>query len=219
MKQPISLLLTLLCLLGAYGCGTAPTATQTQPTAIQATPRPTSASAASATGTAWVPPTAVVGTPVPGAQATLTAAPALRTAPLTIINSKGEEVRMIVEIADTPESRQLGLMHRSSMPPDHGMLFDFGENTTSGFWMANTILPLSIAFITADGAILNVEDMQPLDTNTTHAAGPYRYALETNQGFFAAHSIVAGNKVILPGAQSVVIPGMPSCPEHEVNTP
>jgi hypothetical protein len=160
-----------------------------------------------------------VGTPRPGAEATLTAAPPLRTAPLTIINSKGEEVRITVEIADTPQAREVGLMHRSSMPPDHGMLFDFGEDTTSGFWMQNTILPLSIAFIKADGTILNIADMQPLDIDTTAAAGPYRYALETNQGFFTAHSIVAGNRVILPGAQSAVIPGMPNCQHYEVNTP
>jgi uncharacterized membrane protein (UPF0127 family) len=152
-----------------------------------------------------------VGTPIPGAEATLTAAPSLRTATLTIINSTGEQIRITVEIADTPQARELGLMHRSSMPPDAGMLFDFGEDTTGGFWMYNTILPLSIAFITADGIILSIEDMQPLDTTVITAPGPYRYALETNQGFFAAHRIVPGNRVILPGAQNVIIPAMPAC--------
>jgi uncharacterized membrane protein (UPF0127 family) len=121
---------------------------------------------------------------------------------------------MTVEIADTPERRQLGLMFRSSLPPDGGMLFDFGEDTNSGFWMGNTILPLSIAFIDASGRIVDIKDMQPLDTSTVGSSGPYRYALETNQGFFRAHGIEAGNQVTLPGAQSVVIPGMPSC-DHE----
>jgi uncharacterized membrane protein (UPF0127 family) len=170
-----------------------------------------------------VPPTALVGTPLPGALATLTAAPQLQTGLLTITNKKGEKVNMTVEIADTEASRTLGLMHRSQMDPDSGMLFSWTEDIEGGFWMHNTILPLSIAFIGADGTILNVEDMQPLDENTTHAAGPFRYALEANQGFFRAHDITAGDKVTLPGQQQAVIPGMPSCPhdpeEVEINTP
>ena len=171
------------------------------PTEVQATP----------SATAWVPPTALVGTPIPGAIATLTAAPHLQTGLLTITNKQGEMVNMTVEIADTEASRELGLMHRAQMDPDAGMLFSWEVDNEGGFWMYNTILPLSIAFFTADGTILNVADMQPLDTNTTPAAGPYRYALETNQGFFRAHNIVAGDKVTVPGKQSVVIPGMPGC--------
>lgn len=214
MQKLISFFVACICCLGVYGCGSSPlSAPPEQATATRAaissatSPAPHS----STTATVWVPPTALVGTPIAGAQATLTAAPPLRMAPLLITNSRGEEVKMMVEIADTQASRELGLMHRSSMPPDAGMLFDFGMDTTSGFWMQNTILPLSIAFIKADGTILNTADMKPLDTSTVEAAGPYQYALETNQGFFAAHSIVAGNRVTLPGAQSVVIPGMPDC--------
>ncbi len=180
--------------------GTAPSPAQPTavPTAVPTTtPRPADGGG-TRTPTPWVPPTALVGTPIPGAQATLTAAPRLRTAPLTIINSSGEQVHMTVEIADTPEARELGLMHRSGMPPDAGMLFDFGQDTTSGFWMYNTILPLSIAFITADGTILAIRDMQPLDTTVIEAPAPYRYALEANQGFFAAHNIMPGDRAILP---------------------
>jgi hypothetical protein len=126
---------------------------------------------------------------------------------------------MTVEIADTPETRQLGLMFRSSMPADAGMLFDFGEDTDGGFWMQNTILPLSIAFIAADGKIVDIKDMQPLDTTTVGSSGPYRYALETNQGFFRAHNISPGDQVTLPGAQSAaIIPGMPSCLVGEAPT-
>jgi uncharacterized membrane protein (UPF0127 family) len=172
-----------------------PTPTVTTP---QATPTP-----------AWVPPTALVGTPIPGAEATLTAAPALPKETLTITNSRGERINMVVEVANTPASMQLGLMFRQSMPPDEGMLFDFGEDTTSGFWMQNTLLPLSIAFILADGTILDIKDMQPLDQTTISPSGPYRYALEANQGFFRTHNIAPGDKVTLPGSQSVVIPGMP----------
>ena len=183
------------------GNAAGPTPSPTQPAAVPtSTPRPADGGAVvgTTTPTPWVPPTALVGTPIPGAQATLTAAPRLRTAPLTIINSSGEQVHMTVEIADTPEARELGLMHRSSMPPDAGMLFDFGQDTTSGFWMYNTILPLSIAFITADGTILAIRDMQPLDTTVIEAPAPYRYALEANQGFFAAHNITPGDRAILP---------------------
>jgi len=173
----------------------------------QATATPTTLQATATS--AWVPPTAQVGTPIPGAEATLTAAPPLPRANLTITNSRGEQINMTVEIANTPASMQLGLMFRPSMPPDEGMLFDFGQDTTSGFWMQNTILPLSIAFILADGTILDIKDMQPLDQTTISPSGSYRYALEANQGFYRAHNIAPGDKVTLPGAQSVVIPGMP----------
>jgi uncharacterized membrane protein (UPF0127 family) len=148
--------------------------------------------------------------------ATLTAAPRLKTGVLTILNAEGVGVNIHVEIADTPSSREVGLMHRTSMPPDEGMLFDFGGESTGGFWMQNTLLPLSIAFIAQDGTILNIEDMQPLDTNITAAAGTYHYALETNQGFFRAHDILPGGKVLLPVVPDPAggwpaPPGMPDC--------
>jgi uncharacterized protein len=208
-----------ICFVAA-GCG-GTTSPVTQNTQIPPVPSVT-VPAASPSATEWVPPTALVGTPRPGAEATLTAAPGmnLKTAPLSITNKAGETINMTVEIADTEDSRQLGLMFRSSMPPDAGMLFDFQQDTNSGFWMQNTILPLSIAFIKADGTIIDIKDMQPLDTTAIGPSEAYRYALETNQGFFAAHKIAIGDHVALPGAQSVVIPGMPSCHEHiEVSTP
>jgi uncharacterized protein len=148
--------------------------------------------------TPWVPPTALAGTPIPGAVATLTAAPRLPTGTLTILNAFGEKVQVHVEIAGTEPSRELGLMFRDQMAPDAGMLFDFGVETTSGFWMQNTILPLSIAFMKADGTIINVADMQPLDTTIIPASGAYSYALEANQGFFKEHNIVTGSKALLP---------------------
>jgi uncharacterized membrane protein (UPF0127 family) len=118
---------------------------------------------------------------------------------------------MTVEIADTEPARELGLMFRSGMPTNHGMLFDFGGDTSSAFWMQNTILPLSIAFIKADGTIIAVKDMQPLDTSAVGPSESYRYALEVNQGFFLANGIALGDRVTLPGALSAVIPGMPDC--------
>lgn len=195
--------LSLVALLFTFGCDAG--APVQQATATPITP------IISPTATSWVPPTALAGTPIPGAEATLTAAPRLKTEQLIITTSQGERIDMTVEIADTPEARQLGLMFRSSLPPNGGMLFDFGEDTTSAFWMQNTILPLSIAFITADGTIIDIKDMQPLDTSTVGASGPYRYALEANQGFFGVHNIAPGDRVTFPGAQAVVIPQMPLC--------
>ncbi|HST05402.1 MAG TPA: DUF192 domain-containing protein [Chloroflexia bacterium] len=180
------------------------------PTEVFPTPvSPTPLSAATATAprpstpdplslTPWVPSTALVGTPRPGAAATLTAAPRLSTATLTILNAFGEKVVVQVEIAGTEPSRELGLMFRDQMDPAAGMLFDFGADTNSGFWMQNTILPLSIAFMKEDGTIINVADMQPLDLTSVPASGTYRYALEVNQGFFRAHNIVTGSKALLP---------------------
>jgi uncharacterized protein len=199
--------LAVLLMLIEYGCGAptdtpAPVATTTAAPAAQAGP--------AGSVTPWVPPTALVGTPIPGAEATLTAAPRLQMGTLTITNSLGEAVNVRVEIADTPPSQELGLMFRSSMPPDVGMLFDFKGETNEGFWMENTILPLSIAFFRQDGSIVSIADMQPLDTTTVNAAGPYYYALEANQGFFRAHDINPGDKASFPVDTSVVVPGMPS---------
>ncbi|MDQ3929471.1 MAG: DUF192 domain-containing protein [Chloroflexota bacterium] len=221
MKAFLSLLSALACAALLYGCGgealspqpettSAPVATSATGAASQPTSAPTPA-ASTPSPSGWVPPTALVGTPIPGAEATLTAAPMLNRDTLVITNSKGESVSMTVEIADTEASRELGLMFRSSMPPDAGMLFDFNGDTQSAFWMQNTILPLSIAFIKADGTIVDVKDMQPLDITPVEASAPYRYALEANQGFFKAHNIAPGDMVTLPGSTGAIIPGMPDC--------
>ena len=228
MKRAFVVVLGAIAVLALYACGTTglpaaqstPTTESTPTTAATATslppdtptPAPATTSTSPTSSEPWVPPTALVGTPIPGAVATLTAAPVLKTGTVTITNSDGEEVVVNVEIADTIESRQLGLMFRSSMPPDSGMLFDFQGDTLSGFWMANTILPLSIAFIQADGTIIDTLDMQPLDTSGVDPSGMYRYALEVNQGFFRAHNINPGDKMSVPVREisEVVIPaGMP----------
>ncbi len=211
-KLPLFLPLVFTFALLLAGCGTATPDGQPSPSLTSPSTSSLQAQGASATATAWVPPTALAGTPIPGAEATLTAAPALERATITLTNKAGQQFVMIVEIADTDEARGLGLMYRSTLDPDAGMLFDFKEDTTSNFWMANTILPLSIAFIRADGTIIDIKNMQPLDTTSVGPGAPYRYALETNQGYFRAHNITPGDKVTLPGQQSAVIPGMPACP-------
>lgn len=103
--------------------------------------------------------------------------------------------RIQAEVAATQAQRELGLMNRKSLPQQAGMLFVFEQAQAYCFWMKNTLIPLSIAFIDADGAIVNIEDMQP-QTETNHcAAKPARYALEMNQGWFKAKGIKAGTQV------------------------
>lgn len=107
--------------------------------------------------------------------------------------------KVTAEVATTPDERARGLMQRFSLQPDHGMLFVFERAEPLAFWMKNTFIPLSIAFIGSDGKIINVEDMQP-QTETTHwSKGPARYALEMKKGWFA-------EKGIGPGA---VVQGLP----------
>ena len=102
---------------------------------------------------------------------------------------------LTAEVANTDATRSTGLMHRRMMPENRGMLFVFPYAALHGMWMMNTYLPLSVAFIDAEGRIVNIADMQP-HTQTTHsAARPAKYALEMNQGWFRKRGIKAGHKV------------------------
>lgn len=104
------------------------------------------------------------------------------------------------EVAATDDSRSFGLMQRQSLPPDHGMLFVFDEVGMPCFWMKNTLLPLSIAFIDAKGVIVNIADMQPHSLDSHCPVGPVIYALEMQQGWFKDHQVKAGAVVAnLPG--------------------
>ncbi|CAN5517241.1 DUF192 domain-containing protein [soil metagenome] len=96
------------------------------------------------------------------------------------------------QVAQTPGERQIGLMYRSSMPPNDGMLFVFEEPSTQCFWMKNTLLPLSIAYLDDKGTIVNIADMEPQTENSHCSAKPVRLALEMNQGWFAKRGIKAG---------------------------
>ena len=103
--------------------------------------------------------------------------------------------RIVVEVASTPERRSLGLMHRFSLQPDHGMLFVFERLEPQGFWMKNTFIPLSIAFIAADGRIINVDEMQPHDESTHMSRAPALYAIEMRKGWFTERGIRSGDVV------------------------
>ncbi|MCC6194073.1 MAG: DUF192 domain-containing protein [Burkholderiales bacterium] len=115
------------------------------------------------------------------------AAAELPSVPLAI----GEH-RLVAEVAATPDQRALGLMNRFSLRPDHGMLFVFERAEPQAFWMKNTFIPLSIAFIAPDGRILNVEDMKPQTEDSHWSKGPAMYALEMRKGWFTERGIGPG---------------------------
>lgn len=97
-----------------------------------------------------------------------------------------------VQLARTPEQREIGLMYREKMPIQEGMLFEFEESGVQCFWMKNTLLPLTAAFVADDGRIVNLVDMKPQTTDSHCSKEPVRYVLEMNQGWFAKRGITAG---------------------------
>ena len=101
--------------------------------------------------------------------------------------------RIHTQVAQTPRQREIGLMYRKDMPANEGMLFVFERPSTQCFWMKNTPLPLSVAFVDDGGRVINVEDMQPHTTDNHCAAGLARFALEMNLGWFAERGIKAGD--------------------------
>ena len=100
--------------------------------------------------------------------------------------------RVEAEVAATPDSRQTGLMQRTMMASQRGMLFVFPEVAKHCMWMRNTLLPLSVAFLDEKGRIINIEDMQPQTENNHCAVKPARYALEMNLGWFKSRSVGPG---------------------------
>jgi hypothetical protein len=106
--------------------------------------------------------------------------------------------RIKAEVARTEEQRETGLMLRREMGTYEGMLFVFDDAAVHCFWMKNTLLPLSVAFIADDGTIVNIADMQPQSTDSHCPAKPVRFALEMNQGWFAKRALKAGFKLAGP---------------------
>lgn len=97
-----------------------------------------------------------------------------------------------VQIAQAPQERQVGLMFRREMPPHEGMLFIFEQAATQCFWMRNTLIPLTAAFLADDGTIVNLADMKPQSDDSHCSTKPVRFVLEMNQGWFAKRNIQAG---------------------------
>lgn len=106
--------------------------------------------------------------------------------------------QIYVQLAITPQQRQIGLMHRAEMPYNEGMLFVFEEAAVQCFWMRNTKLPLTAAFVADDGTIVNLADMQPMSDDQHCSAAPVRYVLEMNQGWFKSRGVRAGSKLRHP---------------------
>lgn len=103
--------------------------------------------------------------------------------------------RIDAQVAARFSERQTGLMHRKHMPTHEGMLFVFEQAGVQCFWMKNTLIPLSTAFVADDGRIVNIADMQPHDESSHCSAEPVRFVLEMNQGWFASKNIQAGAKL------------------------
>jgi len=100
--------------------------------------------------------------------------------------------RIDAQVASTPSQHQTGLMHRREMPPHEGMLFVFPRAGIQCFWMRNTLIPLTAAFVADDGRIVNLADMQPLSEESHCSTEPVRYVLEMNQGWFARRGVAPG---------------------------
>ena len=118
---------------------------------------------------------------------------------LPTIELKTSIYRIQAELADNPKAREVGLMNRTTMPTNSGMLFVFEQKAGHCFWMNNTKIPLAIAFIADDGKIVNIEEMQAETTNNHCPKANVRYALEMNKQWFS-------ERVIVPGT---VITGLP----------
>jgi uncharacterized membrane protein (UPF0127 family) len=114
--------------------------------------------------------------------------------------------RLDLELAQTPDEREIGLMFRETMPADSGMLFVYQAQSNEAYWMYHTLLPLSIAFIDKSGSIVDIKDMPRLDNpddvqdaarHVYPSVSPYWYALEVNQGWFVQHGVGVGQQLML----------------------
>jgi uncharacterized protein len=198
LRQLAGLLVAMMLLTG---CGEntatvpAPTASLPAPTtAPVANLTPTAPTAAPGSPTAStqpvrttpVSPTTAPGTPTPGQTS-------LPTAAATITKSDGEKLLMTIELARTPQEQETGLMGRQSVPDETGMLFIFKQPGQVGFWMKDTPLALSIAFIDQNGKILDIQDMESFSLEVHSPGQNYLYALEVAKGYFARKGVKPGD--------------------------
>ena len=119
-----------------------------------------------------------------------------------VIEGSGGRVTLRTEIARTPEEQSQGYMHREKINDGEGMLFYNEIDRVLSFWMMNTLVPLSIAFISSDGIILEIYDMEPLNLAAVRSSRSVRHALEVPQGWFDRAGIRIGDRVILEGVGS-----------------
>ena len=165
--------------------------------------------------------------------AACTGASNTRTTPVDVHISRGPLAEVVfstvgggtatlrVEVADEDEEQACGLMHRTTLPVDQGMLFVFEDDRNAPFWNRNTFIPLTLAWIGADGAIFALSDMPPVQPeddpqiNTLyHPRPPYRYVIEANQGWFARNGVAVGDRPDLRDALSRRPAPPPICRER-----
>ena len=121
--------------------------------------------------------------------------------------ASGAPVRVSVEIADTPDAQARGLMYRTHLDPDHGMLFLFEEEKRHSFWMKNTPIPLDLIFIGRDRRIVGIhENAEPFSLKPIDVGEPSRSVLEVNGGFAAAHRLAVGDRVTYRDISSTKLP-------------
>ena len=126
-------------------------------------------------------------------------APSPATVTLTVEDAEGRAVATLTaELAATPAERQRGLMFRQSLGEDDAMLFVYPVEARGAFWMKDTPIPLTIAFLAADGRVLELIDGRPFDETRLQPDAPYRHALEVNAGWFARRGMGEGARVVLP---------------------
>lgn len=103
--------------------------------------------------------------------------------------------RIRAMVAQTPEQRSIGLMWRTDMAPNDGMLFVFEQPQTQCFWMKNTLIPLAIAFVADDGTLVNLDEMKAQTTVSHCSTRPVRYVLEMNAGWFKRKGLTPGDRI------------------------
>lgn len=126
----------------------------------------------------------------------------LATTDITIIRKDGQEVSVVVEVADREETRNRGFMEREVIPDGTGMVFVFDRDQVLSFWMKNTPHPLSIAYIDSTGRIRDIYHMTPFSMASWTSTVSVRYALEVPQGWFEKVGVGIGDKVVIPGKTS-----------------
>jgi len=114
---------------------------------------------------------------------------------LIIFKKTGEQIVIKIEIANSPQKRALGLMYRRNLPANEGMLFIFPQSHQLSFWMKNTLIPLSIAFINEQGVIMQINDLIPYNEEAVTSREAVLFALEVNQNFFKKNGITPGDRI------------------------
>lgn len=117
-----------------------------------------------------------------------------------VVESQDKSVRvsLAVELATTKAAWEKGLMFRRSLPADKGMLFIFQEDQSCGFWMKDTYVPLTVAYIDKGRQVFELRDLEPLNETPEVPSQPYCYALEVNRGWFESHGLGVGSRIVFP---------------------